>query len=150
VSAQEDLEDRDTLDNRAVAEVLINAFNERDPEPAMALIDEDAEWLMVPYGVTNRGPEGYRKHWQLWTTAAPDCSIEINALHPAPGYVVAEFTARGTHDGPMGTPKGEIPPTGRSVELRLCDCIRIENGKSYGSRIYFDMLDLLRQLGKTP
>lgn len=50
----------------------------------------------------------------------------------------------------MGTPKGEIAPTGRSVELRLCDCIRIEDGKSYGSRIYFDMLDLLRQLGKTP
>lgn len=150
MSAHDDATDRETLDNLAVAEVLINAFNERDPEPAMALVDDAAEWHMIPYGVTNRGPEGYRKHWELWTTAAPDCQIEINHLHQAPGHVVAEFTARGSHDGPLGTPKGEIPPTGRPVELRLCDCILIENGKSYGSRIYFDMLNLLRQLGQMP
>lgn len=150
MAAHEDMTEPETLDDLAVAEVLINAFNERNPEPAMALVDENAEWLMIPYGVTNRGPEGYRKHWETWTTAAPDCTIEINHLHHAPGHVVAEFTARGTHDGPLSTPKGAIPPTGRPVELHLCDCILIENGKSYGSRIYFDMLGLLRQLGKMP
>ena len=143
-------DDTVVLEDLEVARVLIDAFNQRDPEPAMALIDEDAEWLMIPYGVTNRGPEGYRRHWELWTTAAPDCRIEINHLHAAPGYVIAEFTARGTHTGPLSTPKGEIPASGNPVEFRLCDCIRIENGKAYGSRIYFDMLSLLRQFGLAP
>ena len=60
-----------------VAKVLIGAFNDRKVERAMDLVDESAEWLMIPYGVTNHGPEGYKKHWELWTTAAPDCEIEI-------------------------------------------------------------------------
>jgi predicted ester cyclase len=136
-----------TLSDVEVAKVLIGAFNDRDVEPAMALVDEDAEWHMIPYGVTNHGPEGYRMHWELWTTAAPDCTIEINDLHASPGLVVAEFTARGTHTGPLRTPRGEIPPSGNSVELHLCDLIRISNGTTSGSRVYFDMGGLMRQLG---
>ena len=150
MSSSEAVEGQETLSDIAVAEALIGGFNTRDPEPGMALVDEHAEWLMMPYGVTNYGPEGYRKHWELWTTASSDCQIEIDHLHSAPGYVIAEFTPRGTHDGPMSTPKGVIPATGRQVELHCCDCILIENGKTYGSRIYFDMLNLLGQLGVKP
>ena len=133
-----------------VAKVLIGAFNDRKVERAMDLVDESAEWLMIPYGVTNHGPEGYRKHWELWTTAAPDCEIEIAELTPGPNVVTAEFIARGTHSGPLSTPKGEIPPSNNKVELRLCDVIRIRDGRAYGSRIYFDMLSLMRQVGQVP
>ena len=133
-----------------VAEVLIGAFNDRKVERAMDLVDESAEWLMIPYGVTNHGPEGYKKHWELWTTAAPDCEIEIAELTPGPNVVTAEFIARGTHSGPLSTPKGEIPPSNNKVELRLCDVIRIREGRAYGSRIYFDMLSLMRQVGQVP
>jgi predicted ester cyclase len=133
-----------------VANVLIGAFNDRKVERAMDLVDESAEWLMIPYGVTNHGPEGYKKHWELWTTAAPDCEIEIAELTPGPNVVTAEFIARGTHSGPLSTPRGEIPPSNNKVELRLCDVIRIRDGRAYGSRIYFDMLSLLRQVGQVP
>jgi predicted ester cyclase len=133
-----------------VAKVLIGAFNDRKVERAMDLVDESAEWLMIPYGVTNHGPEGYKKHWELWTTAAPDCEIEIAELTPGPNVVTAEFIARGTHSGPLSTPKGEIPPSNNKVELRLCDVIRIREGRAYGSRIYFDMLSLMRQVGQVP
>jgi predicted ester cyclase len=133
-----------------VANVLIGAFNDRKVERAMDLVDESAEWLVTPYGVTNHGPEGYKKHWELWTTAAPDCEIEIAELTPGPNVVTAEFIARGTHSGPLSTPRGEIPPSNNKVELRLCDVIRIRDGRAYGSRIYFDMLSLLRQVGQVP
>jgi predicted ester cyclase len=139
-----------TLSDVEVAETLIGAFNDRQVERAMALVDDSAEWQMVPFGVTNHGPEGYRRHWEIWTTAAPDCRIEIENLLPSNGCVVAEFIARGTHTGPLSTPKGELPPSGARVEFRLCDVIRIRDGKSYGSRIYFDMLTLLRQFGVVP
>jgi hypothetical protein len=36
------------------------------------------------------------------------------------------------------------------VELRLCDVIRISGGRAFGSRIYFDMLSLMRQIGHAP
>jgi predicted ester cyclase len=109
-----------------------------------------AEWLKIPYGVTNHGPEGYRKHWELWTTAAPGCEIAIVQLTPSPGVVVGEFIARGTHTGQLSTPKGQIPASDQKVELRLCDVIRISGGRAFGSRIYFDMLSLMRQIGHAP
>ena len=150
MSAHEDVVAKDKLSVIEVAEVLIGAFNDRQVERAMTLVDESAEWLMVPFGVTNHGPEGYKRHWEIWTTAAPDCRVEIDNLIPSPGYVVAEFIARGTHTGPLSTPKGELPPSGKSVEFRLCDLIRIRDRRAYGSRIYFDMLTLLRQFGVVP
>ena len=140
----------EVLSDIEVAEVLIGAFNDRQVERAMALVDESAEWHMVPFEVTNHGPLGYRKHWEIWTQAAPDCKVEIDKLIPSPGYVVSEFIATGTHDGPLSTPKGEIPPTGKPVKLRIVDLIRIRDGRSYGSRVYFDMLSALRQIGLVP
>src|SRR5687768_17660813 len=114
-----------TLSDTEVAEVLIGAFNDRDVERAMALVDESAEWHMVPFGVSSHGPEGYKKHWELWTEAAPDVRVDIQNLIPAPGYVVAEFIGRGTHTGVLHTPLGDIPATNKPVEIHIVDLIRI-------------------------
>lgn len=138
------------LSDIEVAETLIGAFNDRNVERAMAVVADEAEWFMVPFGRTSHGPEGYRDHWGLWTTACPDCQIETHELIPSPGYVVAEFSGRGTHTGPLRTPKGDLPPSGKKVDLKICDVIRIRDGKSYGSHVYFDMLSVLRQIGIVP
>jgi hypothetical protein len=39
--------------------------------------------------------------------------------------VVSEFTLPGTHDGPLQTPTGEIPPTGRAIELQVVEVVGI-------------------------
>jgi predicted ester cyclase len=63
---------------------------------------------------------------------------------------VIEFIGRGTHTGTLASPMGEIPPTGRRVELPFCEVYRITNGKIVGGSTYFDLAGMLQQLGLMP
>lgn len=64
--------------------------------------------------------------------------------------MVVEFMGRGTHTGPLHTPTGDVPATGRRVDLPFCDVHRIEDGKITNGRSYFDLATMMRQLGLMP
>jgi len=56
---------------------------------------------------------------------------------------VAELVFRGTHTGElMG-----IAPTGRRVELNVCNVMGIRDGKVYREREYYDAMAMMVQLG---
>jgi hypothetical protein len=60
--------------------------------------------------------------------------------------VVVEFIGRGTHKGDlMG-----IAPTGRSMNIPVCDVMELRDGKIYREREYMDMATLMVQLGVMP
>ena len=61
-----------------------------------------------------------------------------------------EFTGRGTHTGPLQTPTGELPPTGRRIEVAFAQVLQFEQGKISYARLYFDALGMLQQLGVIP
>jgi predicted ester cyclase len=61
--------------------------------------------------------------------------------------VVSEFKARGMHTGPLLTPAGEVPPTGRTVEFTVCEVWSVKNGKVASIRNYQDAASIMRQLG---
>ena len=63
------------------------------------------------------------------------------------GQVVLELTWRGRHTGPLQTPDGEIPATGKNIEMRACQIVEIEDGKAKSVRHYFDMMTMMQQLG---
>ena len=84
-----------------------------------------------------------------WATAFPDSQGEISNTIHSDNMVVLEVTWRGTHTGPLQTPKGTIPPTGKRIEFRACQVHTITNGKIQTTRHYFDMATLLQQLGVT-
>lgn len=57
--------------------------------------------------------------------------------------VMLEFTFHGTHTGPLG----EIPATGRTVELPMMSVYHVEDGYIQWARLYYDSASLMRQLG---
>jgi predicted ester cyclase len=61
--------------------------------------------------------------------------------------VVVEFTGRGTHTGPLATPAGDIPATGRSATLQFVDVYEVVGGKIKSQHNYFDSGALMAQLG---
>ena len=63
--------------------------------------------------------------------------------------MVVEFTGRGTHTGTLVTSMGEIPATGRSLTLQLCDVMEFKNGKVQSQKTYFDTGSMMAQLGLT-
>lgn len=137
-------------DNATIARSFYDAFNSRDFDRAAAFVAPDCEWLNVPTGEIDRGPAGFRRSMQTWVTAFPDATCEVTNMISAGDWVVAEFKGRGTHKGPLASPTGEIPPTGRWVELPFCELIQFRNGKVVAGRTYFDVASMLRQLGLMP
>lgn len=65
----------------------------------------------------------------------------------APGQVAVAFRLRGRHAGPLLTPLGTVPPTGRTVDLKIIDILTITDGLIGAVQMVTDNLDLLLQLG---
>jgi hypothetical protein len=56
---------------------------------------------------------------------------------------ICEFIGRGTRKGELMS----VKPTGKSVEIHVCDIVEVRNGKVYRAREYMDMLTLMAELG---
>jgi len=133
--------------NIELARAGYDAYNARDFERGASNFAEDGEIVNVPFGLSLHGKSGYLQFVQGWATAFPDSKLEVtNVVVDDSGFAV-EYTARGTHTGPLQGPNGEIPATGKTAEMRLCDAGTIRNGKIKSIRSYFDSATFMRQLG---
>jgi ketosteroid isomerase-like protein len=65
--------------------------------------------------------------------------------HIIDDLAVEEGTFTGTHDGTLYAPTGDIPPTGRPVEVDYIQVLRFRNGKHV--HLMFDRLLILERLG---
>jgi hypothetical protein len=55
-----------------------------------------------------------------------------------------------THSGVLQTPNGEVPPTGRSVELRWVAMYETRGVEILSEHLRFDQVEFLTQLGLMP
>lgn len=138
------------MDNTTIARTTYEDWNKRDFDHLATLHADDSEILAVGWGTRFRGPEGARQFAQMWADGFPDGRITIDHVVAADDDVVVQFTGKGTHTGMLSGPAGDIPATGRTVTLELCDVLRIEGGKIKSLQSYFDSASLLTQLGVMP
>lgn len=69
-------------------------------------------------------------------------SLTQIARNPAPS-VIQTLRVRGVHHGElMG-----MAPTGKSVDLFVCNVCEVRDGKVYREREYFDAMAMMTQLG---
>jgi steroid delta-isomerase-like uncharacterized protein len=132
-----------------------DAFNARQADPhwlnyADEDMAEDGEVVDIPSGMIFHGPDGLKQFLLGLSTAFPDCRVEVTNVFATPDQAVVEFIGRGTHNGVLHSPAGEIPPTGRSFELRFCDVYQLRNGKISRHASYYDALGFMQQLGLIP
>ena len=133
--------------NAQLARRVHEAWNERNFDEIAEATAPDARLTIVGSGDTFEGPEGTRAYNKMWADGFPDGSVSIDRVIESGDHVVVEFTGRGTHTGTLATSMGEIPATGRSVTLQLCDVMEFKNGKVQSQRTYFDTGSLMAQLG---
>ncbi len=89
------------------------------------------------------GPEVAVGIAQMYAAAFPDAVLEVRRVYTQGDTAIAEMVAKGTHRGElMG-----IAPTGKPVEITICNVAEIRDGKLYREREYMDMLTMMTQLG---
>ncbi|MBM3811503.1 MAG: ester cyclase [Acidimicrobiia bacterium] len=123
------------------------AYNNKDWTAARNAMTPDFVYDEVATHRKVQGPDDVLAVWKGWATAMPDSKCEFHAAHASGNTVALELTWRGTHTGPMQTPAGEIPATGKSFELRAVQVVELAGDKTKSMRQYFDMATLFQQLG---
>ncbi len=133
---------------RAIAEQAYAALATGDIAGMTKLCSPSCE--LHDLGQVLRGPEQIGAYMQGLLTAFPDMRITVRKLVADGDSVAAEVRFTGTHSGPMHMPTGEVPPTGRTIDVEAADFITVENGLVTSWRVYLDSMIFMRQLGLLP
>src|SRR5579884_615605 len=136
-------------DAQSVGAQFVEAFNAHDEQRIRELNAEDGV-LEAPGDVQLQGREAATEYAMAWLNAFPDARITVNHELVAGDWVVQEFTFEGTHGAPMQTPMGEIPPTNRSLKGRGVQVFKVEGDAVVDTRLYFDQVEVMTQLGLMP
>lgn len=136
-------------DAQRVGAEFVEAFNAHDENRIRGLNAENAV-LEAPGDVRLEGREAATQYAMAWLGAFPDARITVHNELEAGDWVVQEFTFEGTHTDTLSTPAGDIPATNRRLRGRGVQILRIEGGTVADTRLYFDQVQVLTQLGLMP
>ena len=149
-AAREREEDLMGQDNVGLARSFYDLWNQRQFDKIGELVAADSEIVIVGSDTRFGGPSGAIEYSQMWADGFPDGRVKIDNVVASGDYVVLQFTGTGKQTGVLRSPTGEIPATGRSVTLHLCDVHEIRDGKIRSVQSYLDSASMLMQLGVMP
>lgn len=136
--------------NRELGRKAMEDFNKRDLESIERRAHSDISVINIASGEVFHGPKGLRAYLERWTTAFPDAKAEVDRITASEDGYVVEFIGSGTNAGPLVTPLGSLPPTGRRISLRFAESTHVRDGKLTDTRLYFDLASMMSQLGLAP
>ena len=125
----------------------VDAFSTGNWEQLRARLASDSRYDELG---TQRKIEGSEKIVELfksWKMAFPDAVGTVTSAVASGNKAVLEVTWKGTHTGPLETPEGTIPASGKPQETPAALFFTFEGDMIKESRHYFDSMTLLKQIG---
>jgi steroid delta-isomerase-like uncharacterized protein len=138
-----------TMTTREAFERGTDTFNAHDIDGFVEVLADDVVFE-APGGMRGEGKEACAGFYGSWFTAFPDAHVDVHSVHFVDDVAVEEGTFTGTHEGTLHAPAGDIPATGRSVEVDYIQVLRFRDGKHVSFNLMFDRLLMLEQLGLVP
>ena len=139
-------------ENIRLDEQFIAAWNDHDPDGAVAISSDNVAWQDVGNPELMRGKAAVRQYMQSWFAAFPDMKSVVKNRVVTEDQVAAEIEFTGTNNGPLQLAPGVpvIPATGKKVFGKGTYFVRIQNGKGVEVHSYPDAAGLMMQLGLMP
>ena len=129
-----------------VATRLLEAFNDGDWDAFRAGVTDDVVYVEAGTGRTIEGADAYLALCQGWRMAIPDVRGTVHRSLEGDGVVAQEVTWVGTHDGPLPTPNGAIPPTGRPISVDATLWVETRGGAVAEVHHHLDVMALMAQI----
>lgn len=129
---------------------LLDAFNAADWDAFRAAIADDVVYVESGTGRRIEGADSYLALCQGWRAALPDVRGTVARVLEGDGVVAQEVTWTGTHDGPLPTPNGDIPPTGRAVRLEATLWVQTRGDVVAEVHHHLDVMALMAQIEGMP
>ncbi len=128
----------------------IAAFNHGDASGYAAHYAENARLIGPFFPEPLLGREVIEQTTLAMSTAFPDMQWTIVTLLVDGSRVACELHIEGTHTGPLESPGGDVPATGRTVSFDVLEILEFNaEGQVVEHREYMDPGALMAQLGLT-
>jgi len=138
------------MDLNDIARSLVEAFNGHDAERLANLYTDDQVTVLPGAPEPVRGRKNKAEMVAGYFRAFPDLTLEIPLVLVSGSHVVCAGYMKGTNTGPLVSPEGEMPPTGRRVNIRMAFILLVTpTGLIEEDQTYFDEAEFLKQLGLT-
>jgi predicted ester cyclase len=134
---------------REIGARFVDAFNAHDESRMRELNGENAV-IEAPGDVHVEGKDAVTEYAMAGLRAFPDARLTVKHELADGDWVVQEFTFEGTHGGPLSSPAGEIPATNRRLAGRAVQIFKVEGDVVTDTRLYFDQVQVMTQLGLMP
>lgn len=135
-------------DRREKVDRIFHALNSHDASGYVSFYSADAIIYTTTAPTPVRGTAAIRREIEQWFTAMPDMMLQLEELLVDEPSAVSRFQLVGTHTGPMASPSGDLPPTGKRVSMPMAVFSREgDDGLIVEEHRFLDMLGLLQQLG---
>jgi ketosteroid isomerase-like protein len=118
-----------------------------DLEGWKSLFADDGVFIDESVKVTYKGPAELDYPVKQYATAFADMHRELYNVWTVGSTVIVRLALQGTHTGPLRTPFGTIPPTGKKMDAPCADIFELENGKIKKFDCYPEGSVILAQLG---
>jgi steroid delta-isomerase-like uncharacterized protein len=128
----------------------VEAVNAHDAHAAADLYAPNAVVHDPSYPEPLEGRDAIRQDFESFFRAFPDLRFDIRQTISDGAINATDGSFSGTHRGPLPTPSGEIPPSGRRMELGGAGFTRLDGqGRILEEHRYYDLAGLLAQLEVT-
>src|SRR4051812_16087931 len=107
--------------NVATVRSVYDCFNTGNVDLLMSLVTDDFELIDVALGQSWHGPQGWGEWLQNWAASMSDAKIQLDSLTAQGDRVATEHTGSGINTGPLSTPMGTIPPTGKPIQVKFAE-----------------------------
>jgi steroid delta-isomerase-like uncharacterized protein len=121
-------------------------FGEGDMDGAASTYHDDVVTIEPALGRAESLAE-WRAYGEAFRRACPDAHMVVQSVVVSGETVAVEARFVGTFTGPLASPDGEVPPTGRSFELPFADFFRFHDGRVVEHHVYYDQLAFMSGLG---
>jgi steroid delta-isomerase-like uncharacterized protein len=125
---------------------LMRVWNAHDVDRALEFYAPDYEGIDVADAAPQHGPGGLRRTMERYLQAFPDLHFTEETTVIQGDHVALFWTVQGTHQGPVMN----IPPTGRSIQIRGVTLLTMAAGKVTRALYIWDVAGLLRGIGLLP
>ena len=136
-------------DPRQIGAKYGDAFNAHD-EAAIRELNGENVVFDAPGDVHIEGRDAATEYAMSWLRAFPDARLTVTNELVDGNWVAQEFTFQGTHEETLSSPAGDIPATHNRLNGRGVQVFEVEGEVVTDTRLYFDQVQLMTQLGLMP
>ena len=133
-----------------VAEAFIAAFNAADWPHFRAPLAPNVVYEETGTQRRTQSADEYLQLVQGWKQAFPNVKGTIDNVVSSGHTVVQEITWTGTHTGPLLTPGGTLPASGKQVSVQASLWVTFQGDTIHTLHHHLDVLSMLQQLGALP